>query len=580
MPHRDSSSLPPRLASTLRAVSYLRVSTDSQTEKFGLEIQRVACQQYAREHGYTIVHEYLEGDGQRGVSGGNTDRPTITRLLQDATRRPQPFEKVLVYDTSRVARDDSVWYGGWIEERLLTQQVVIEYVSERFTQDPASQLYKQIVRGINAYQKQNTTIRDREGIVARAKQGLWPGGNPPLGYDVIENRLTLNPEEAQLVERIFRLYAERGLTTIKIGAQLYQERIPGKWARLKTNHQRYRQSVWDPGTIYLMLHNTVYIGRFVWGRKKNPRHQTWLSNERVEIPCPRIISDELWAAAQRRLAANRIFGRRDKKSLYLLSGLIRCETCGWALQSISTKRAALSYYFCGHLVKAGRPDCTNRARFRVADVDPVIWQVLTEGLTDPQRVQELLMPHLEVMAEEGEASVRLHALQERLAALEQKAAEVLQLDTSTALAREHVTKLLAQLDLERAALQHEEAALQARGKGGERLPTSGTAFFQQIRQWLLGSTLADVDYEDSRAGQQATAGKAALLTAPVPAELHAFLFQLKRHIVRELVSAVYVGPDGSGAIVLRDNNNHLPLQVTAQPPKMTLRSLKRKMRSA
>jgi len=169
----DVSPLSTRLASTVRAVTYLRVSTDQQTEKYGLEIQRHACQQYAREHGYTLVHEYLEGDGQREVSGGNTDRAAITRLLRDAARRPRPFEKVLVYDTSRLARDDSVWYGGWIEEQLLAQAVVIEYVSERFTQDPASQLYKQIVRGINAYQKQNTTIRDREGIVARAKQGLW-----------------------------------------------------------------------------------------------------------------------------------------------------------------------------------------------------------------------------------------------------------------------------------------------------------------------------------------------------------------------------------------------------------------------
>jgi hypothetical protein len=409
-------------------------------------------------------------------------------------------------------------------------------------QAPASQLYKQIVRGINIYRKQNTTIRDREGIVARAKQGLWPGGNPPLGYDVVEHRLVLNPEEAQLVERIFRLYTEGGLTTTKIGALLYQERIPGKWERRKLNHRRIRQSVWDPATIYFMLHNTTYIGRFVWGRKKNPRHQTWLSNERVEIPCPRIISDELWAAAQRRLAANRIHGRRDKRYPYLLSGLIRCQVCRWLLRSMPAKRAPLNYYFCDHLVKAGRPDCTNRIHFRVAEVDPVVWQVIAAGLTDPQRVQELLGPHLDTLTEEGETVVRLRTLRERLAALEQKAVEVLQLDTSTALAREQVTKLLAQLDQERTVLQQEEAALQARGEGGGQLLTSGAAFFAQVRQWLLGSTLADVNFEDHQTRQTTTEGIATALTAPLPVDLHAVLFRLRQHIVRELVSAVYVGP--------------------------------------
>jgi DNA invertase Pin-like site-specific DNA recombinase len=133
MSHRVSSSPSPQLASPVRAVTYLRVSTNSQTEKYGLDIQRHGCQQYVHEHGYILVHEYVEGDGQRGVSGGNTERPVMTRLLRDATRRPRPFEEVLVYDTSRVARDDSVWYAGWIEEQLLAQQVVIEYVSARFT---------------------------------------------------------------------------------------------------------------------------------------------------------------------------------------------------------------------------------------------------------------------------------------------------------------------------------------------------------------------------------------------------------------------------------------------------------------
>jgi hypothetical protein len=329
----------------------------------------------------------------------------------------------------------------------------------------------------------------------------------------------------------------------------------------------------------LCRESRVYIGRFVWGRKNNPRHQTWLSNEQVEIPCPRIISDELWAAAQQRLAANRIFGRRDKKYPYLLSGLIRCQSCGWRLRSMPTKRAFLSYYFCDHIVKSGRPGCTNHARLRVADADLVVWQVIAEGLTDPKHFQALLVPHVEAIAAEGETAIRLRTLQERIALIEKKASEVLQLDTSTVLAREHVAKLLSQLEQERARLQQETAALQTTGNSGGQPLVPRTTFIHQVRQWLLGTTLADAGYDGKGAIHKTAGVNAHTLTAPVPAELHEFLFQLKRHLVRELVSAVYVGPDGTGVIVLRDNNTHLPLQVKAQPPKMTLRSLKRKARS-
>jgi DNA invertase Pin-like site-specific DNA recombinase len=116
----------PPFPSLLRAVAYYRVSTDQQAERYGLESQRLACQQYAREHGYTLVHEYLEGDGQRGVSGGDINRPCLNRLLRDATQQPRPFERVLVYDTSRIARDDFTWLAGWVEAQLAGHGIRIE----------------------------------------------------------------------------------------------------------------------------------------------------------------------------------------------------------------------------------------------------------------------------------------------------------------------------------------------------------------------------------------------------------------------------------------------------------------------
>src|SRR5262249_61259403 len=109
MPRETAIPLPTRK----KAALYLRVSTDQQTEKYGLESQGAACHQYARERGYTIVAEYVEGDGIRGVSGGNTERDTLTRLLREAKQTPRPFDVLLVYDTNRLARDDFGQLCGW-----------------------------------------------------------------------------------------------------------------------------------------------------------------------------------------------------------------------------------------------------------------------------------------------------------------------------------------------------------------------------------------------------------------------------------------------------------------------------------
>jgi len=240
-----------------KAALYLRVSTDQQTEKYGLESQRTACRHYAQEQGYTIVAEYIEGEGVRGVSGGNTERDALTRLLREAKQLPRPFTVLLVYDTSRLARDDFVWFGGWVEAELAKRDIDVEYARERFENDPTGQLTKQILRGLNTFQKQVTVIRSREGLVARLKQGRWSGGPPPLGYNVVEGQLVVNPEEAQLVERIFRLYVEQSLPMDRIGEQLYQERVPGKWERLGTQHRSRRPSMWTASGIYRLLISTT-----------------------------------------------------------------------------------------------------------------------------------------------------------------------------------------------------------------------------------------------------------------------------------------------------------------------------------
>jgi DNA invertase Pin-like site-specific DNA recombinase len=43
-----------------------------------------------------------------------------------------------------------------------------------------------------------------DALVAASKQrGMFMGGTPPLGYDVVEKKLVVNPAEADLVREIF-----------------------------------------------------------------------------------------------------------------------------------------------------------------------------------------------------------------------------------------------------------------------------------------------------------------------------------------------------------------------------------------
>lgn len=103
-----------------------------------------------------------------------------------------------------------------------------------------------------------------------------------------------------------------------------------------------------------MLHRERYVGRATWGRykkyyrggtEKRARQDTVIIAQRPDL---RIVSDELWDAVHKRLAAMRggyirscngqLYGRPDKglASRYLLSGLMRCAECGGSLVALTS----------------------------------------------------------------------------------------------------------------------------------------------------------------------------------------------------------------------------------------------------
>ena len=51
------------------------------------------------------------------------------------------------------------------------------------------------------FEREVTGERIRDKIAASKKKGLWMRGNLPLGYDVVDRALIVNPKEAELVRR-------------------------------------------------------------------------------------------------------------------------------------------------------------------------------------------------------------------------------------------------------------------------------------------------------------------------------------------------------------------------------------------
>jgi hypothetical protein len=104
-------------------------------------------------------------------------------------------------------------------------------------------------------------------MAASKKKGMWMGGTVPLGYDVHQRRLEVNPAEAETVREIFRRYLELGSVRLLM-LDLTRRGIRSK-VRVAKNGRKSGGNNFFRGALYELLANPIYIGEI---RHKGLRH--------------------------------------------------------------------------------------------------------------------------------------------------------------------------------------------------------------------------------------------------------------------------------------------------------------------
>lgn len=214
-------------------VAYLRVSTDSQTEKYGLDVQKQKIMEYCDQEGIVIDKWYIDG----GYSGSNIDRPEIQNLL-DAAEKGK-IAKVFIYKLDRISRDviDTL---NLLHRILPKYGVKVVSMTEDLRFDNPMD---KVMVGVNAimgqYEREVIYMRTRAGMKERVKRGLWMGGGRvPHGYWYNRNDGLLHPDEkwADKVRKAYELYID-GYSCDRIAKILdfSCERVVSQILKRKTN---------------------------------------------------------------------------------------------------------------------------------------------------------------------------------------------------------------------------------------------------------------------------------------------------------------------------------------------------------
>ena len=353
------------------AALYARVSSDRQDVDLSVAAQLRALRDYAQRNGYLVAREYVD----EAESGRIADRPQFSRMLDEASKPEAPFKEILVWKFSRFTRKRE--HAVAFKSMLRRRGVRVVSITEQADDTPTGKLLEAIIESVDEFYSENLAQEVLRGMREAATRGFWMTTYAPYGYRRVyvqdgpkkRPKLELNPPADAVVRRIFDMVLQ-GKSILDVTKTLNSEGIP------TTNGRK-----WLKTTIHTMLDHEAYTGTLVWGAKA----KDGAPPVRVEDAHPAIVSKRDFQKARKLLAsrAPKKMNPRRASSPYLLSGLVKCETCGKAMTAAEAKSGRYTYYICHSLLKRGKGTCEtprlNARNFEKLIVSEIRENVLTES---------------------------------------------------------------------------------------------------------------------------------------------------------------------------------------------------------
>src|SRR5438477_4134127 len=205
------------MLSSMRAIGYVRVSTDRQADHgVSLEAQEAKIRAMAVVQGSEIVELIVDG----GESAKNLNRPGMERLLSlvDAGK----VQTVIIAKLDRLTR--SVKDLAELLERFTRRGVSLVSVAESLdTGTAAGRLVLNIMTAVSQWEREAIGERTRDAMHHKRANGERVG-TVPFGYRAAPDGLHVeaDPAEQGILSRIRELKAE-GYTTRRIADELNRQ---------------------------------------------------------------------------------------------------------------------------------------------------------------------------------------------------------------------------------------------------------------------------------------------------------------------------------------------------------------------
>ncbi len=359
------------------AALYARVSSDRQDVDLSVAAQLRALREFAEKNGYLVVREYID----EAESGRVADRPQFQRMLDEAEKPEAPFKEILVWKFSRFTRKRE--HAVAFKSKLRRKGIRVVSITEQAEDNATGRLLEAIIESLDEYYSENLAMEVTRGMREAASRGFWVTSYAPYGYRraYVQDgpkkrpRLELDPPSDSVVRRIFDM-ALQGRSILDITKTLNVEGIP------TVNGKK-----WLKTTIHTMLDNEAYTGAVVWGTNAKDGQPP----VRVGNAHPAIISMREYQRVKKLLGsrAPKKVNPRRASSPYLLSGILKCETCGKAMTAAEAKSGKYTYYVCHSLLKRGSGTCKT-PRLNAKNFENIIVGEIRENILTESNIRDLV----------------------------------------------------------------------------------------------------------------------------------------------------------------------------------------------
>jgi site-specific DNA recombinase len=402
-----------------------------------------------------ICKDYVDD----GYSGEFLDRPGLTQLRNDV--KDGLIQAVVCFDPDRLSR--KLMNQLILSDEFERRKVSCIFVNGDYAKTPEGNLFYSMRGAISEFEKAKITERMSRGRVQKAKAGKIVKEPHMYGYKVVDGNFVIDEEEAAIVRLIFDLFTtpkeiEMGINGI--AKYLMRHSIPTKKGG----------DMWHRQVVRQILRNETYTGVFYqnkWNCEGMIANR-YLIEDKVKIKmrpkkdwialeCPQIISEFQFNQAQRIIDESRRRFAKQAKRQYLLSGLVRCGTCGNTMTGRYQKNwGKFHYEYQDKKLNAGAKNVGCGRVIRSEVIEPQVWNTFMSWLNNPEEIANIKEEN-KTTFEENE----LNRIEVRLTKIQDERKRVLQLFKSNLdIGEELIREEFESLKTEEESLRNQKAKME------------------------------------------------------------------------------------------------------------------------